>query len=84
MTAVHTTIDSGGRIVIPYDYRKKLNLKEGDTVTISLDEDEFAVRVSTARLAIKRMQKLLKARVPEGVSLSEELIAERREQAKKE
>ena len=40
--------------------------------------------VSSAKLAIDHIQKLAEKLVPTGISLAEELIRERREQAKKE
>ena len=82
MLSVHTKIGGGGRIVIPCEYREKLNIKEGDYVTLTIDE--FGIHISNARLAIKKMQNLMKERIPDGVSLAGELIAERRKQAKKE
>jgi AbrB family looped-hinge helix DNA binding protein len=81
MLSTHTKIGGGGRVVIPAEYREKLGLKEGDTVSLRLDES--GIRISTARLAIKRIQEIAKKLVPPGVSLADELIAERREQAKR-
>jgi AbrB family looped-hinge helix DNA binding protein len=82
MSTIHTKIGGGGRIVIPAEYREQLGLKEGDTVTIALEE--FGVRISNARLALLRMQRLAKERIEPGRSLSKELIAERRQEAAKE
>jgi len=82
MNVVHTKIGGGGRVVIPSLYREELGIKEGDSITLTLDES--GIHISNARIAIRRMQKMMRERIPEGVSLASELIAERREQAKKE
>lgn len=74
-----TTIREGGRLVIPAAYRKALGLKPGDEVLLVLEEGE--IRVVSTRQAIARAQTLLRRYVPEGRSLSGELIQERREEA---
>ena len=74
-----TTIREGGRLVIPAAYRKALGLKPGDEVLLTLEDGE--IRVVSTRQAIARAQTLLRRYVPEGRSLSEELIQERREEA---
>jgi AbrB family looped-hinge helix DNA binding protein len=79
MNAVRTKIGEGGRIVIPAAYRRALGLKVGDSVTLVLDDDQL--RLTTRRAAIKRAQRILRQYVPEGVSLVDELIAERRGEA---
>ena len=73
-----TTIDKGGRLVIPSTYRKVLGLKPGDEVLLILEDGE--IRIVTKCQAIKRVQELVRRYVPEGRSLSEELIKERREE----
>ena len=66
----------GGRIVIPANYRKALGLKPGDVVVLALEEEE--VRIITPSRAVQRAQALVRRYVPEGRSLVEELLAERR------
>ena len=80
--SVHTHISNGGRVVIPAEYRKKLGLEEGEPVTVSMDE--FGIRISTPFLALRRLQALAAKRVPKGKVVSDELIAERRAEAKRE
>jgi AbrB family looped-hinge helix DNA binding protein len=74
-----TIIREGGRLVIPAAYRKALGLKPGDEVLLSLEDGE--IRVVSTRQAVARAQALVRRYVPEGRSLSEELIKERREEA---
>ena len=85
MTVVRSTavrVAEGGRIVIPAEYRKALGLKVGDEVILVLEGEE--VHLLTPRQAIKRAQDMVRRHVPEGVSLVDELIAERRAEAARE
>lgn len=75
-------INKDGRILIPSPFRKALNLKEGERVLILLQEGE--IRVVPLREAVKKAQGLFGSVIPEGANLSEELIQERRNEAKKE
>lgn len=77
-----TQIGEKGRLVIPAAMRKELGIKPGDTVELRVEAHE--VRISTRRARIKRAQDRVRQFVPEGVLLSEELSAERREAAKHE
>lgn len=68
-----------GRLVVPATFRKALGIKPGDEVVMVLEEGEL--RVLGTRQAIARAQSLVRRYVPEGRSLSQELIQERREEA---
>jgi AbrB family looped-hinge helix DNA binding protein len=76
---VVTRLGPEGRIVIPADYRRSAGLKEGDEVIISLDGD--TVRLVSREGAIRRVQAEIARHVPASVSLVDELIAERRQEA---
>jgi len=78
MSEIKTTIGQGGRLVIPATYRKALGLKPGDEVVLVLEEGE--IRVLSTRQAIVQAQTLVRRYVPEGRSLSQELIEKRREE----
>lgn len=73
---------SGGRLQIPADVRKLLDLKDGDSVTMEVIDGELHVRPWRETLA--RVRQTLRKYVPPGVSLADELIAERRAEAAKE
>ncbi|MDO8671119.1 MAG: AbrB/MazE/SpoVT family DNA-binding domain-containing protein [Dehalococcoidia bacterium] len=77
-----TKIAEGGRIVIPAEFRKALGLQVGDQVILELAAGEL--RILTLQQQIKRAQELLRRYIPEGRSLSDELIAERRAEAANE
>lgn len=48
VAAFHTTVSSQGRVVLPAALRRALDLREGDTLNLSLDQDGV-VRMATAR-----------------------------------
>lgn len=75
-------IDNAGRIVIPAEMRAAMMVKPGDTVTAHVDNGEF--RIVSAEAAIRRAQALARRLIPPGVSLVDELIADRREEARRE
>lgn len=79
---VEVKVTQGGRILIPADMRKRLGIKIGETV--NLRENGSSVTVSSRLAALRRLQESLKGKIPEGVSLVDELIAERRKEAENE
>jgi AbrB family looped-hinge helix DNA binding protein len=82
MGSVRTKVDRGGRVVIPAEYRKALGLCPGDTVILRLVDGE--IQIFTPAQGIKRVQEWVRSFIPEGRSLSDELIAERRAEAERE
>ena len=76
---VRTTIGPGGRVVIPAAYRKALEVKEGDYIVMHMDGEEL--RVVNDEKEFERAREVLAQYVPEGVSLVDELIADRRREA---
>lgn len=79
---IQAKMSEGGRVVIPLEIRKALGLKEGDVVLWELAEGE--ARLTTRRERLRRAQDLVRQYVPEGVSLVDELIAERRTEAERD
>jgi AbrB family looped-hinge helix DNA binding protein len=75
-------VNENGRIVIPAPYRKVLGINVGDEVVLRIKNDEL--RISSLKGRIERAQRLVRRHVKPGVSLADELIAERREAAKRE
>lgn len=75
-------VDRQGRVVLPIDLRKELGVDSGGQLTLDIEGD--VVRLDSRRLAIRRMQRELRELLPEGVSLSDELIADRRAEAWRE
>lgn len=82
MQIVKTRVTQGGRIVIPAEMRKQLGIEIGETVNITIEDG--ALKILTRRQALRRAQQLFRKYVPEGVSLVDELIADRRKEAANE
>lgn len=76
-----TKITEGGRVVIPAEYRRALNLEIGDEVVCILDQEE--IRIIPRQEAFRRAQNII-GRYVKSRSLANELIAQRREEADNE
>ena len=76
------TVGPGGRIVIPAAFRKAMSVEESDDVVLHLVDNELHVMSRAA--AIKQVQELISQYAPEGVSLVDEFLAERRREAARE
>lgn len=72
-------IVSGGRVQLPADVRRALSLSDGDTVLIEVVDGEVHLR--PMRAAIRRIQDRTRPFRIEGVSVVDELIADRRREA---
>lgn len=75
-------IGANGRVVIPAAARAAMQLGELGKVTAVLEDGEL--RLISPLVAIGRLQKLIKEHVKPGISLADELIAERRAEAERE
>jgi AbrB family looped-hinge helix DNA binding protein len=75
-------VNENGRVVIPAFFRKALGIKAGDELLLRMEDDEL--RITTLKKRIERAQRHARKYVKAGVSLVDELIAERREGAKRE
>jgi AbrB family looped-hinge helix DNA binding protein len=75
-------VGAKGRIVIPAEIREAMGIKAGDSLELRFDDDEL--RVATRRARLKRAQERIRKLIPPGVSLADELLAERREEARRE
>lgn len=81
-TQTSVQVGEKGRVVIPAAIREALGIKVGDSIQMRVEDDEL--RISTRRARIRRAQERLRKLIPPGVSLADELSAERREAAKHE
>jgi bifunctional DNA-binding transcriptional regulator/antitoxin component of YhaV-PrlF toxin-antitoxin module len=82
MDKVLTKLGEGGRLVIPADYRRAMGVEAGDDLVLIFEEN--SVRVLTPREGVRRAQALVRRYVPEGVSLSDELIEDRQKESESE
>jgi AbrB family looped-hinge helix DNA binding protein len=79
---VRTRIGAKGRLVIPVALREALGIGDGEVLDLRVIDGEL--RVTTLRETIRRVQERAKRFIKPGVSLADELSAERREAAKHE
>jgi AbrB family looped-hinge helix DNA binding protein len=72
-----------GRVVLPSKLRQKLRLQDGDRLLLTVQEDG-TVRLVSARDVVERTAGCWKHLAPPGVSMADELIRQRREEARRE
>ena len=75
-------VADGGRIVIPAEVRERLGLKVGTDLVMTVTDDH--VTLMNVKAARRRARRRVRRYVPPDVSLSEELMAERRKEAARE
>jgi AbrB family looped-hinge helix DNA binding protein len=77
-----TRLSPNGRIVIPAAIREQMGIRPGDN--LYMDVEDGALRIESYPARIRRIQRELAPYITPGRLLSEELIAERREEARRE
>ena len=75
-------VNANGRVVIPAAFRKALGINAGDEVVLQIEDHEL--RITTLKRRLQRAQRLVRKYVKPGISLVDELIAERHEAARNE
>jgi AbrB family looped-hinge helix DNA binding protein len=75
-------LDEEGRIAIPTVARERLRLKVGDALIASVEDGEL--RLLTIPAAVREAQAIIRRYVPEGLSLVDELLEDRRREAEAE
>jgi len=78
---VATRVAVGGRIVIPAAYRRALGIKPGDDVILQLESEE--IRLYSRKQALRRLQNRVAKAIPPTVSLANELLRERKAEARR-
>ena len=73
---------SGGRLVVPANLRKALKIKTGDEIIVRLEND--SIRLIPMHQAVSLAQMIVKQYAPQGISLVDELIKARRQEAGRE
>lgn len=79
---VKTRLGPDGRVLVPASLRKHFRMLPGQAVNLYIEPD--GIKVSTPEIALRRLQERFRDVVPKGVSLVDELIADRRKEAENE
>lgn len=77
-----TRLNDNGRIVIPAGIRQELALRPGDTLLLSVEDGVLKIESQQAR--IRRVQQSLRQFIAPDRVLSDELVAERNDEAQRE
>lgn len=78
----HGRIGKGGRLVIPAEVRQQLHLDEGAEVVMEVSAD--GLRLAGIDQTVKEIQAYCRQFVPEGESVVDELLRERKDEAARE
>ncbi len=76
------TVNGNGRILIPAEVRARMGIKAGDSLVWTLEEG--VLKLESYREVIRKVQEEFKKYRKPGILASDELIAERREEARRE
>jgi AbrB family looped-hinge helix DNA binding protein len=75
-------VDSAGRVVIPSEVRQHLGIEPGQELILC--EESLGIRLQTFQQAVKTVQAAFAPYKKPGVSVVDELIREREEEARRE
>ncbi len=76
-------MEPSGRLLIPAEWRKRLNLRPGEDILLGLENGQIVILGSREQV-VRKIQKRMKAFGGPERLWSEELSAERREEAGRE
>jgi AbrB family looped-hinge helix DNA binding protein len=82
MQTIMVNLGKNGRLVIPAPFRRALGIEPGDELVLTLDAG--LLRITTREHAILRAQETVRRHVRGSDSLVDELIEERRAEARSE
>lgn len=75
MSSMIAQVSAGGRIVIPAEIRKQMNIRSGDQVILSYHDGEL--HIATRKQRLQQAKDIVKACAGNS-SLADELLEERR------
>ena len=80
--SAHASLGADGRLLIPAALRDAAGIKRGDRLFLRVEGEQIVVE--SFRATIKRLQDLLAPLKQPGVSIVDELIADRRAESRRE
>jgi AbrB family looped-hinge helix DNA binding protein len=78
----HLKVDASGRIVLPAEARQRLDIAEGDTVIVV--DDALGLHIKTREKALAEAQAYFSKLAPANVSLSKEILKDRRSESERD
>jgi AbrB family looped-hinge helix DNA binding protein len=78
MSSLITQVSAGGRIVIPAEIRRKMDIHSGDQVVLTYHDGEL--HIATRKQRLQQAKDIVKACVSD-ISLADQLVEERRAEA---
>jgi AbrB family looped-hinge helix DNA binding protein len=82
MEAFTVKLDCSGRILLPVKVRKQLNLRAGSQLIAPVKDEQLVLH--TRAQALREVQEFFSRRRPAGTLWSEEIIKDRRREARRE
>ncbi|WP_053332747.1 AbrB/MazE/SpoVT family DNA-binding domain-containing protein [Candidatus Jidaibacter acanthamoebae] len=82
MADFRTEVDRSGRILIPLELRREINVNTGDTLVLRKIDNE--IKLLKYQDVIREIQSFFASRKKEGISMTDEIIRIRREENKVE
>lgn len=82
METFKVKLDGSGRILLPAKLRNQLKLEQGSVLLASVDKEQVVLK--TRAQTLREVQEFFSRRRPAGVLWSEELIKDRRREARRE
>ncbi len=79
---VRAIVDADGRIAVPAGCRETLGLKPGAEVVLVVNDTDAAIELVVPTDPVERAQALVRRYIPADRRLAEELIADRRDEAR--
>jgi AbrB family looped-hinge helix DNA binding protein len=76
-------VDNQGRVMLPAEWRRKHGVRASSELIVRESQDGEMV-IATRGQGIERARAILQKYIPKGVLLVDELIADRREEARRE
>jgi AbrB family looped-hinge helix DNA binding protein len=83
METTTSRLESSGRLLIPAEWRKRLNLQPGQDVLLGLENDQIVI-LGNREQVVRQVQQRMKSYGDPDRVWSEELSAERRDEAGRE
>ncbi|MBA8667900.1 AbrB/MazE/SpoVT family DNA-binding domain-containing protein [Holosporaceae bacterium 'Namur'] len=82
MADFRTEVDRSGRILIPLELRREINVNTGGTLVLRKIDNE--IKLLKYQDVIREIQSFFASRKKEGISMTDEIIKMRREENKVE